>query len=152
MFSSHFPDCSGIYRLSTFFVCKTTPNILMAPTHQEKTNQKLNNDITVIHAKMDHIQEQLSSRTKELHSTLQQFLSKGPSSSGTNPHVEGANSSNPMKFHSNCDPHLPKVEVNKFDGSYPIARVTQMEHCFFLHGITDDLNKLCYDVLYLDME
>jgi hypothetical protein len=44
------------------------------------------------------------------------------------------------------------VEVNKFDGSDPIGWVTQMEHYFSLHGITDDLAKICYDVLYLDLE
>jgi hypothetical protein len=42
--------------------------------------------------------------------------------------------------------------VNKFDGSDPIGWVTQMEHYFSLHGITDDLAKLCYGVLYLDLE
>jgi hypothetical protein len=30
--------------------------------------------------------------------------------------------------------------------------VTQMEHYFSLHGITDELAKLCYVVLYLDPE
>jgi hypothetical protein len=44
------------------------------------------------------------------------------------------------------------VEVNKFDGSDPTGWVTQMEHYFSLHGITDDLAKLCYGVLYLDPE
>jgi hypothetical protein len=56
--------------------------------------------------------------------------------------------SNP--FHR--DPRLPRVEVNKFDGSNPMGRVTQMEHYFTLHGNTDELDKLCYGVLYLDPE
>jgi hypothetical protein len=57
-------------------------------------------------------------------------------------------------FHSNhlhrelC---LPRVEVNKFDGLDPMGWVTQMEHYFSLHGITDDLAKLHYGVLYLDL-
>jgi hypothetical protein len=42
--------------------------------------------------------------------------------------------------------------MNKFDGSDPTGWVTQMEHEFSLHGITDDLAKLCYDVLYLELE
>jgi hypothetical protein len=42
--------------------------------------------------------------------------------------------------------------VNKFDGSDPTSWVTQMEHYFSLHGITDDLAKLCYGVLHLDLE
>jgi hypothetical protein len=60
-----------------------------------------------------------------------------------------------MAFHSNPfhrDPRLPRVEVNKFDGSDPMGWVTQMEHYFSLHGITDELAKLCYVVLYLDPE
>jgi hypothetical protein len=48
-------------------------------------------------------------------------------------------------------PHLPRVEVNKFDGSDPMGWVTQMEHYFSLHGITDELAKLRYVVLYLDL-
>jgi hypothetical protein len=42
--------------------------------------------------------------------------------------------------------------VNKFDGSDPTGWVTQMEHYFSLHGITDELAKLHYGVLYLDPE
>jgi hypothetical protein len=42
--------------------------------------------------------------------------------------------------------------VNKFDGSDPTGWVTQMEHYFSLHGITDDLAKLRYGVLHLDLE
>ena len=59
----------------------------MAPNHQEETNQKLSIDLTalqakvhngipVIHAKMDHIQEQLSNQIAEVNSTLQQFMNK----------------------------------------------------------------------------
>jgi hypothetical protein len=48
--------------------------------------------------------------------------------------------------------HLPPVKVNKFDGYDPMGWVTQMENYFSLHGITDELAKLRYDVLYLDHE
>jgi hypothetical protein len=48
------------------------------------------------------------------------------------------------------DLHPPRIEVNKFDGSDPTGWVTQMEHYFSLHGITDDLAKLRYGVLHLD--
>jgi hypothetical protein len=41
--------------------------------------------------------------------------------------------------------------VNKFDGSDPMGWVTQMEHYFSLHGITDELAKLHYNVLYMDL-
>jgi hypothetical protein len=47
---------------------------------------------------------------------------------------------------------LPKVDMNKFDGSDPTRWVTQMEHYFSLHGIIDDLMKLHVGVLYLDPE
>jgi hypothetical protein len=129
----------------------------MAPTHQDKTNQKLNSDIYVIDAKVDYIQEQLNSRIDEINSTLKQFMNKfqGPSSSDPPLHVEGVDSNQPLHSHSNSlhrDPCLPRVEVNKFDGSDPTTWVTQMEHYFSLHGITDELTKLHYSVLYLDPE
>jgi hypothetical protein len=60
-----------------------------------------------------------------------------------------------MGLHSHtlvCDLRLTKVDVNKFDGSDPTAWVTQMEHYFSLHGITNDLMKLHVGVLYLDPE
>ena len=50
----------------------------------------------------------------------------------------------------NC---FPKVDfMNKFDGSNPLGWVTQMEHHFYFHGITDDMMKLKVGVLYLDLE
>jgi hypothetical protein len=55
-------------------------------------------------------------------------------------------------FHFHCDLRLPRVEVKKFDGSNPMGWVTQMEHYFSLHDITNDLAKLCYSVFYLDPE
>jgi hypothetical protein len=139
----------------------------MAPTHQEETNQKLsidltflqaqvNKDILTIHEKMDLIQEQLGSQIVEVHSPLHQFMNKfqGPSSSNPPLYTEGVDSNQPLHSHSNSlphDPFLPRVEVNKFDGSDPQALVTQMEHYFSLHGIIDELTKLHYGILYLDL-
>jgi hypothetical protein len=60
-----------------------------------------------------------------------------------------------MSFYSNSlprDPCLPQVKVKKFDGSDPTSWITLMEHYFSLHGITNDLDKLHYGVLYLDLE
>jgi hypothetical protein len=60
-----------------------------------------------------------------------------------------------MAFHSNSlhhDPHLPRVEVKNFDGSDPTSWLTQMEDYLFLHGVTDDLEKVYYGVLYLYIE
>jgi hypothetical protein len=44
------------------------------------------------------------------------------------------------------------VEVNKFDGSNSTGWVTQMEHYFSLYCIIDELSKLKYGVLHLDLE
>jgi len=46
--------------------------------------------------------------------------------------------------------HLPKVNLNKFDGCNPSAWVTQTEHYFSLHGITNGMTKLKVTILYLD--
>jgi len=59
---------------------------------------------------------------------------------------EGVESSHSTRFHSNTfvqDLHLPKVDVDKFDGSNSTGWVTQLEHYFSLYGITNDLMKLC---------
>jgi len=69
--------------------------------------------------------------------------------------IDIVDSSQSPHFHSNYfhrEPRLPRVEVNKFDGFDPTGWVTQMEHYFSLHGITDELAKLHYVVLYLDLE
>jgi hypothetical protein len=44
------------------------------------------------------------------------------------------------------------MEVNKFYDSDPTGWVTQMEHYFSLYNITDELSKLRYGVLHLDLE
>jgi hypothetical protein len=58
----------------------------------------------------------------------------------------------PHTTHFSQDLRSPKVEVNKFDASCPTGWVTQMEHYFSLHGITDDLTNLRYGILYLYLE
>jgi hypothetical protein len=58
----------------------------------------------------------------------------------------------PHSTHLPRDLRLPRIEVNKFDGSDPRGWVTQMEHYFSLHGITDDLAKLYYGILHLDLK
>jgi hypothetical protein len=137
-------------------------------------NQDLENHIaTHIESKMDYMKEELkkdinshlaSQLASHLDSQLDSFVAKvleklpipGIHSSSDQPsNLEGTTSSNSQQFQSNPfhhDLHLPRVEVNKFDGSDPTGWVTQMEHYFSLHGITDDLAKLHYGVLYLDPE
>jgi len=70
-------------------------------------------------------------------------------------HPEDYTSSNSHNFLSHQfqhDLHLLRVYVNKFNGLDPIGQVTQMEHYFSLHGITDELDTLHYGVLHLDHE
>jgi hypothetical protein len=140
----------------------------MAPTCQEETNQKihidittlltqLNRDILAIHAKNDHIQDHLNSQIVEVHSSLNKFMNKlhGPSSSNLPLYTKGVDSNHPLHSHSNslpCEPCIPKFEVNKFDRSDPQSWVTQMEHYFSLHGIIDELTKICYGIIYMDLE
>jgi hypothetical protein len=70
-------------------------------------------------------------------------------------HLEVDTSSNSHTFESHqfqrelC---LPRVDVNKFDGSNPTRCFTQMEHYLYFHGITNELDQLCYSVLHLDPE
>jgi hypothetical protein len=81
--------------------------------------------------------------------------SQDPLSSAPPYNPKGIESSHSTSFHSNHFQHdlcLPRVEVNKFDGLDPMGWVTQMEHYFSLHDITDELAKLHYGVLYLDLE
>jgi hypothetical protein len=131
-------------------------------------NQDLQNSINQAHVSIEHLTSQLDSTNSRidtleanlttqltsLQSVVNQLLKRptNPSSS-TKPDV--VDSSQSPHFHSNSfhrEPRLPRVEVNKFDGSNPTGWVTQMEHYFSLHGITDELDKLCYVVLYLDPE
>jgi hypothetical protein len=70
-------------------------------------------------------------------------------------HIEGETSSHSQSFqphHFQHDLRLPRVDVTKFDVSDPTGWVTQMEHYFYLYGITDELAKLRYGVLHLDQE
>jgi hypothetical protein len=76
----------------------------------------------------------------------------GPSSLAQ---LDVVDSSQSPHFHSNTfhrEPRLPRVEVNKFDGFDTTGWVTQMDHYFSQHGITDELAKLRYVFLYLDPE
>jgi hypothetical protein len=60
-------------------------------------------------------------------------------------HTEVETSSHSQNFQPHQfqrDLRLPRVDVTKFDGSYPTSWVTQMEHYFSLYGITDEFSKL----------
>jgi hypothetical protein len=113
-----------------------------------------NSRIDKLEHKFNNMEANLTTQLTSLQSVVNQLLNRptGPSSS-EQPNDD--DSSQSIHFHSNSfhrEPCLPHVEVNKFDGSDPTGWVTQMEHYFSLHSITNELAKLCYDVLYLDPE
>jgi hypothetical protein len=65
--------------------------------------------------------------------------------SNPTPHTEAKTSSHSHNFQHHQfqrDLRLPQVDVTKFYGSDPTGWVTQMEHYFYLYGITYDLDKL----------
>jgi len=130
----------------------------------QKEVKKINANITIINvnmhvaidAKMENLKKGLFTQlASQLESFNFQLFAKmnipwDHISSDQPFHLEGDTSSN---FHSHQfqhDLHLPSVCMNKFDSSYPTGWVTQMEHYFSLNGITDELEKLHYDVLHLD--
>jgi hypothetical protein len=100
-----------------------------------------------------HMESQLESFAAQLFAKLN--IHGGLPSFDQPLHPEGDTSSTSRNFqynHFQRDLRLPRVDVNKFDGSNPTDWVTQLEHYFSLHDITDELAKLCYGVLHLDLE
>jgi hypothetical protein len=135
-------------------------NALVADNLQNKEDIKnINANISSLNSIIQILQDQCShiKDIKDIKATLDQFMghSPNPSSSEQPSYQEDHDSSHyqgPHTTHFSRDLHLPRIEVNKFDGSDPTGWVTQMEHYFSLHGITDDLAKLHYGILHLDPE
>jgi hypothetical protein len=46
----------------------------MDPNFQDKTNKKIDSYISVIHSKVDYINEQLNTKIDEINSTFKQFI------------------------------------------------------------------------------
>jgi hypothetical protein len=153
-----------------FFLTHTSP-LQMATTH----NQELQASINQAHFSIEHITSQMDSthslieklehkfnnmeanlktQFTSLQSIVNQLLNRptGPSSLDQSNVVDSSQSLHFQSKSFHREPRLPCIEVNKFDGSNPTGWVTQMEHYFSLHGITNELAKLLYDVLYLDPE
>jgi hypothetical protein len=110
-----------------------------------------------IDAKMETIKQDLATQLASFTNMICAKLNIPADLTSSDPplHSEGETSSNSQTFqphHFQCDLRLPRVDVNKFDGSDPTGWVTQMEHYFSLYGITDELAKLWYGVLHLDQE
>jgi hypothetical protein len=182
LFSPYFHDFRGTYYLQVLlcgpvhpFSLTRTPPLQMATTRNQylhdslyqaqesinhvtskigSTNSRLAQFETQVQHKFDTMEAKFMTQFNTLHYVVNQLLNCTlvPSSS-TQPYV--VDSSHSLPFQSNSfhrDPCLPRIEVDKFDGSDPTSWVTQMEHYFSLHCITDELDKLCYVVLYLDPE
>ena len=113
----------------------------------------INFNISSLNSSVDTLKDQYAT----IKDTLDKLLSRSMnlSSSEQPSYHEDVGSSHIQAFHSNHPHHklhLLRVEVNKFDGLDPTCWVTQMEHYFSLHGIADDLSKIRYGILYLDLE
>jgi hypothetical protein len=78
--------------------------------------------------------------TKNLQSFFENILTwmsqfSGPNSFNQPSHPKVIDSSQSITFHSNhphCELHLPKVDMNKFNGLDPTGLVTQMEKLFLI--------------------
>jgi len=112
---------------------------------------------TTMQSSMEEVKQEMTTQLESVFSSLCTKLKipiDNPSPNSP-PHIDGEHSSHSYNFqhhHFQRDLHLPWVDVTKFDGSDPTRWVTQMEHYFSLYGITNDLDKLRYDVLHLDQE
>jgi hypothetical protein len=132
-------------------------NALIVDTHQNKEDIKtISANLTSINSSIEILKEQCS-HLKDLKDLKEHFLgcSQNPSSPEKLSYQDDHDSSHyqgPHTIHFSRDLRPPRIEVNKFDGSDPTGWVTQMEHYFSLHDITDDLAKLRYGVLHLDLE
>jgi len=138
-------------------ITHTKESIQQVTSSLTSTNSRIEKLETQVHQQFDAMDAKFMGEFSTLQSTINQLLnrSQGPSLLEQPSPLDGVDSSHSMIFQSKSfhrDRRLPRVEVNKFDGSDPMGWVTQMEHYFSLHGITDELDKLRYVVLYLDPE
>jgi hypothetical protein len=118
------------------------------------TNYHLAQFETQVEHTFDTMEVNFMNQFNTLESIVNQLLNC-PSSPSSSDQPDADDSSHSLQFQSKSiqrDPRLSYVEVNKFYGSDPTGWVTQMENFFSLHGITDELDKLHYIILYLDPE
>ena len=109
----------------------------------------------VVQSAMAEVKHKLTTQLETVFASLCTKLKLSTDDSFPEAHkkTEGETSSHSFQpHHFQRDIHLPRVDVTKFDGSYPTGWVTQMEHYFSLYNITNDLAKLQYGVLHLDQE
>jgi hypothetical protein len=113
----------------------------------------INFNIISFNSFIDSLKDQYATIKDTLNKLLIQSMN--PSSYEQPSYHEDVNSSHFKNPHSNHLHHklcLHRVEVNN---SFVLNRtgwVTQLKHYLSLHGITDELSKLRYDVLYMDLE
>jgi hypothetical protein len=131
---------------------------LIVDTHQNQEDIKnINSNLSSINLAIEILKGQGSyiKHLKDLKSTFEHFMghSQNPSSSKQPSYQDDHEYSHyqgPHTAHFSRDLHPPSIEVNKFDGSDPTCWVTQMEHYFSLHGITNDLAYIRYGFLHMD--
>jgi hypothetical protein len=122
--------------------------------HMTSEIGSINSRIEKVEHKFDTMEAKFTTQFTSLQFGINQLLHH-PADPSSSDQLDVVDSSQSLHFHPNSfhhELHLPCIEVNKFDGSNPIGWVTQMEHYFSLHGITDELAKLRYVFLYLDPE
>ena len=104
---------------------------------------------------MEEVKQELTTQLESVFASLCTKLKLSTDDSFPDVHKKTERETSSHSFqphHFQRDIRLPRVDVTKFDGSDPTSWVTQMEHYLSLHGITDDLAKIRYSVLYLDHE
>ena len=115
---------------------------------------KLTNKISNLEDTLQNIQDLLKQEGKEIPKKYrriphEEFLDSILSYEKQPPFSQGRK---PLFMDNNICHYFPKADLKKFDSSKLARWVIQMEHCFLLHGITNDMIKLKVGVLYLDLE
>jgi hypothetical protein len=124
-------------------VKQLSANVSAINTTMQSSMEEIKQDLTT------HLESVFLTLCTKLHIPTDNPLSDPP------PHTEVETSSHSHNFQHHQfqrDLRLPRVDVTKFYGSDPTSWVTQMEHCFSLYGIIDDLAKLWYGVIHVDQE
>jgi hypothetical protein len=138
-------------------ITQTKESIQQVTVDLASTNSRIAKFETQVQQQFNAMDAKFMGEFSTLQFAVNQLLNcpQGPSSLEQPSPLDGVDSSHSMIFQSNSfhyDPCPPRVEFNKFDSSNPTGWVTQMENYFSLHGITDELAKIRYVVLYMDIE
>jgi hypothetical protein len=91
---------------------------------------------TTMQSSMEEIKQDLTTQLEYVVSMLYTKMHIPTDNPLSNPPLDTKfeHSSNFQHHHFQCDLHLPRVDVTKFDGSDPTGWVTQLEDYFSLYG------------------